>query len=543
MRDTFAPQFMIGIDVSSTDVGDDNTGMLSQLENLIIQNTDTTLSAQQGIKIRIHLDQFGLLDFAKAKEIYAIGYAKAVEMMDSIKARVYARVPAEARRLRRQVFKSQTPALRFDSVTVGGVNNSQAAFIDYIFTGHRADTLSLPQVRDSYYQAITSGKLKELSISAAYNDTTRLFRLDLVAKEKNDASLAVGGYLTTSINSMLYLSGAYRTLNFNSLSLQLSGWVGQSYLAAEAKAQVRILRSTPTALQLHLVAQRSKYKQIDRFFFQSDEPTYLTTDEYFARLSYGIAAGRCGKADVSVGVARIADDIYPFAIAREESATERSRQNLAQARMSAEFSTLDSYFAPTAGSQIKAHVMGVTGQLYHTPSDAPRHYRQRFHQLWWQAAIAAEHYFNFSSRISLGLGADILISNRRLLPTLSLSLARAPLFEPSFTISGLFSPNFRANSYGALAVKPIVKLSSMLQLRGQLDMFLPYRPIVGGDVPGSAAYGRRFSRAEFFGQIEALVTLPFANLSAYTHYSTAARGKWNFGLTFGFYLRAPGFLR
>ena len=82
----------------------------------------------------------------------------------------------------------------------------------------------------------------------------------------------------------------------------------------------------------------------------------------------------------------------------------------------------------------------------------------------------------------------------------------------------------------------------MLQLRGRCDMFMPLRPILeAGD--GTAYYGDYLSRTEFFGQIEAVIALPFANVTAYTHYCTAPGGKWNFGVSFGLFIQAPKFLR
>lgn len=117
MRSTFAPDVMIGVDVSSSDSGP-QTSLFDQIENLVVQNADYSLPAEEGVKIKVDVDQFGLLDFPRAREIYRIGYDKAMSMIDSIKGRIQTRMPAEARKLRREVFKSQTPFLRFDSVSV-----------------------------------------------------------------------------------------------------------------------------------------------------------------------------------------------------------------------------------------------------------------------------------------------------------------------------------------------------------------------------------------------------------------------------------------
>ena len=62
MREDFAPSIMLGVDVSTEDVGPQTT-LLDQVENLVIQGGSYDLPAEEGIKIRLDLDRFGLLDF------------------------------------------------------------------------------------------------------------------------------------------------------------------------------------------------------------------------------------------------------------------------------------------------------------------------------------------------------------------------------------------------------------------------------------------------------------------------------------------------
>ncbi len=107
MREDFAPSIMIGVDVHSEE-STPSGSIVSQLENMIIQNNDYDLPADEGIRIHVDVSRFSLLDFGKAREIYQAGYARAMEMMDSVEGRVTTRIPSDVRRLRRAVFKSAT---------------------------------------------------------------------------------------------------------------------------------------------------------------------------------------------------------------------------------------------------------------------------------------------------------------------------------------------------------------------------------------------------------------------------------------------------
>lgn len=541
MRDNFAPQIMIGVDVSTTDTPDETQNMVSQLETMIIQHSDYFLPDDQGIKLRIHLEEFGLLDFDKARRIYQIGYDKAMSMMDSIKGRIHSRVPAEARTLRREVFKSQTPYLRFDQVDVTGGTPSQNAYVRSLFTHNSADTFGLRRARDAYYRAITPGKFKNLEPTAVYNDTTGLFALHLKSTLRDNFSVGVGGYLTTSTNSILFLSAGYKTLSYNSLDLRLNGWVGQSYLAAEGNAHIRLLRSVPSSLQLKVVASRQKYFRTDKMFFQTSDPTFSVTNEYFGRLSYGVAMGRRGKGEISLGYGHQSNK-YNSSDNTGIALEDQLWQNLAQARLSYEYNTLNSTSMPTSGAIIQVTVMGVAGHAYMERFGGNAFPRMKERRTWGQVELAARNYFDLSSRFSLGTDVNILASSRRLLPTYAASIMDAPSFNPVPSYTNVFTPSFRANSYGVAGVIPIWKMSSIMQLRGRADVFVPARPILSaGD--GTARYGDWFSRLYFFGQVEAVMTLPFANVSAYMHYAGVPSGRWNFGVSFGLFLQAPRFLR
>lgn len=539
MRDNFAPQIMIGVDVSTTDVPDETKNMMTQIETMIMQHSDYGMPPDQGIKIRVHLERFGLLDFDKAREIYSIGYNKAMEMMDSIKSRVHARIPAEARTLRRQVFKSQTPYLRFDSVSVSGGTPSQNSYLRSLFVRHGSDTITLEQARDAYYRAITPGKLKNFEAEAVYSDSTGYFALHLQSTMKNNINLGIGGYLTTSTNSMLFLSGGYKTLSFNSLDLRLNGWIGQSYLAAEASAHIRLLRSVPSGLQFKAVASRQKYFRSDRMFFQTSEPTAVVRNEYFGRLAYDVAMGRSGKGEIGVGYGFLHTRYMMDLPAQSAGGSDLLRQCLAQARAAYEYNTLNNIYLPTGGAFYRASAIAVAGQVFATPYGSPR---TRCHRNWIQGEFLARNYWDLSRRFAIGTEVNLLYSSRKLLPTYAATISDAPVYDPSPSYTNIFAGDFRANSYGVAGVIPVWKISSMMQLRGKADIFVPLRPIECAP-DGAAVYGDYLSRVSFFGQIEAVVTLPFANVTAYTHYATPRGGHWNFGLTFGFFLRAPRFLR
>ena len=63
----------------------------------------------------------------------------------------------------------------------------------------------------------------------------------------------------------------------------------------------------------------------------------------------------------------------------------------------------------------------------------------------------------------------------------------------------------------------------------------------GRDV--GAKYGKWFHDPEFFGELQAVLALPFGSISAYGNYTSSHDSNWNFGISIGAFILAPKFLK
>ncbi len=84
MQTEFAPSVIIGSDVSAPSDGPANS-YFQQLDLLVSRAQSYEVPPETGIKVRIDVSNFGLLDWDRADAIYRAGYSRGIEMMDSIK--------------------------------------------------------------------------------------------------------------------------------------------------------------------------------------------------------------------------------------------------------------------------------------------------------------------------------------------------------------------------------------------------------------------------------------------------------------------------
>lgn len=539
MRKDFAPDIVLGFDVGTPDKGEPNS-YLRQLELLVTEHQTKDIPYSTGMRVHVDLSDFGLLDFPQARAIYRRGYERTIAAMDSIKERIHSRTTPQATALRRNLFKSHTPFLRFDSVDISGGTRGQRSYLRYLFSpATNTDTLGISRTRLSYYRALSSEKFGILHPEAVYNDSTGLFRLDLQAQVKSRFSAGFGAYITSTNNSFLYLCADYRSLSFSSINTYLEAWIGQSYMAGVLRGNILLHSRLPAAFFFEGVAWRRRYPRNDRLFFRDEGPASVVCHQYFGKTGFSTAAGRTGAFDVGVGFGHIYNSFYDID-GKGDISADRSNisLNLGQAYAEYRTSTLDNVNYPVSGTAIQAKAAAVGGHTHYrnpgnSTSDPSTHW-------WLEAGASYRNYIRPLRHWALGIEAFGNYSSRPLMNSYNAALSFASCFTPTPSADCNFHAGFRANSYLAAGIVPLWNPREGFSLRFNAYVFAPMRTILPSPDHG-AMYGPWFDRAEFFGELAANYRLPFANVSGYANYDSSSR-KFNFGLSLGLYITAPSFL-
>ena len=552
MQDDFDPDFIIGVSVSGPDGKPKKNNVMSQLEDMIIQNNNYNVPSENGIKIQCPVLNFGVLDFNQADVIYDIGYRTGLAMVDSIKSRTKARRSPEAVAARRHEFASQTPVLMFDSIDVQGGTPNQQAFLRFLFNRGFADRpFGLEQARDAYYRAISGGKLRNLMPDVAFGEPdpqAPLIRknntLILQPEIKSPWNIGVGGWLTTGTQSMLYLDLGYHTLSYNSLDIDLSGWVGQSYYAGMLSGKFTVHSRVPAYIKLEGVLSSRKYYDSQLMFYQDNAPTFITDVERFVKLHYCVATGRKSVATASIGYGNKRWKYYPAANDIDFDADNRdiSRLKVAAIDLGWEYNTLNDAMYPMAGRQLKVDVLG---EWQHTNYDRDGNHDMRvsYSPCYKLSAEAIwRQYFKAGRNVSIGGYARGLFTFGRLYQTYTAEMIMAPSFAPTPSTSNYFNTGFRSDNFVAIGLNPVWNPVDKLQLRGDFYGYMPVRRITS-DSAGMAQHTGWFSRPEFIGEVAAVYNFPFASLSVYGNYTSCPHGNWNFGVSFGLFFLAPRFGR
>lgn len=543
MQENFDPDFIIGVSVSGPDGKPEPGNLMDQLEDMIIQNNNYNVPSENGVKIQVPVLNFGVLDFTAAKTIYDIGYKTGLSMVDSIKSRISARRPLESVSKRRTEFAANTPEVIFDSVAVTGASKGQSRYLKFLFTKGLANRpFGLDQTQAAYYRAISGGKLNNLLPFALLNNPSEgKNTLLLQADVKNPWSVGVGGWITSTTQSMLYLRLGYHTLSYNSLDVDLSGWIGQSYYAGMLAGKFTIHTQRPSYMKVEGVMSRYKFYNSQLMFYQESTPSFVSEIENYAKLKYCIATGLKSIATASFGYA-YRSDRFLADYNNTSGRVDLNRYHDLALQLDWEYNTLSNPQYPMSGRRVNFNLAGqrieanyIPGKIESDQTGYHPHYKGSAEAMW-------EQYFPVHRHFVIGAMAQGLVSFQRVYGTYMSDKIREAAFAPTPSTRNYFNPAFRNDNYVAVGFMPIWNPFSKFQIRGS---FYGYQPIrnIEADAAGNAQYSGWLKGTQFIGEVAALYNFSFASLSIYGNYLSNPRKNWNFGISFGLYFQAPRFIR
>lgn len=205
MKEDFAPDLIIGSVVAANPDKPDESNLVGQLENMIMQKTDYEIPSEEGFLLKFSYKDVTLMDFHRIEELHRIGYERTLSMMDSIKARIGRRSNIDNVRLRRMVFRSSFPEFRFKNIYIEGADTEQQAYIKKEFRQTPGDLFSFDAMKEAYFRLLADDIMTEIIPRADYNRSNDTYDLHLKVKMKEKLSLKIGGNISTSNSNQAYL--------------------------------------------------------------------------------------------------------------------------------------------------------------------------------------------------------------------------------------------------------------------------------------------------------------------------------------------------
>lgn len=540
MQEDFHPDIMIGSVVASNPSRPKENELMSQLENMIMQKTDYNLTPEEGILMKFKFDNINLLDFDKIDELEKIGYDKTMSLMDSIKQRISRRVNPDNVRLRRMVYRSNLPLLRFKDIYIEGANQHQQSYIKKEFREDNGEVFSFEELKRGYFRLLADDMISEIIPHAEYNSSTGLFDLYLKVKMGDNLALKIGGNVSTSSSNQIYLGLAYRNLNYFSKELSYDMQIGKIYNNFQLMGKIDLPTRIPTSYRLIASLSTFDYFKKDKLFSRTDKPSFNSKDERFVKLMVALPFMNSKRAEFSFGIGRLEDDYFQTSIINfEKDVTDNSTYKLLGGSVGFYGSTLNYIQYPTQGHREKLLAQIFSGKEYfhkgnNSEENTPVHYTKKNYS-WMQIDCIKEAYHSLGNKFKLGWMGEIMYSSKNFSENYTATKMQAAAFTPTPHSKLMYNEAFRANQFVVAGIKPIYAFNDKFQFRTEFYGFLPIFPIERGK-DNKAYYGKSFTNFEYMGEMSFVYQLPFGTIAAYlNHYSSPSK-EWNVGLTLGWQL-------
>lgn len=537
MREDFNPDIIIGSVVASNPSKPDEKDLLGQIENMVMQKTDYSLPDSLGILMTFKYDDVNLMDFDRLKELEDIGYKKTMELMDSIKQRIPRRVNADNIRLRRLVYKSNLPQLRFKNVNIEGANSQQQKYIKKEFHNSDNEIFTMEDVKTAYFRLLSDNVISEIVPHAVYNPQDETYDLNLKVKMEDNFSARLGGSISSSSSNQIYFGMSYQDLNYYSKEFIFDGQLGRVYNNLQLAARVDFPTNVPTSYRFIASISTFDYFKKEKLFSNNDLPALSKKKEKFVKLKAALPFLSNKRAKFGIGIAQIQDQYFQTNIIDFNSSKhDKSQYGLFGGSITFEGSTLNFRQFSTHGSRESLIAQIFTGtEKYTSGKDTLKVNQYKKKQSWLQISYENESYFKLSPHFILGSYLHVYYSSKNFSENYTATLLQAGEFSPTANSEFSYNEAFRANQFIGFGVKPIYKINNIFQIRTEFYGFLPIFPIEKNAI-NKAYYGKLFSKFEYMGEISVVCQFPFGAISAYVNHYSAPSKNWNFGLTLGWQL-------
>ena len=372
MREDFHPDIIIGSVVSTNPGKPKENDLMSQIENMVMQKTDYSLPDSAGILMTFKYNDVSLMDFQRIDELEKIGYDRTMSLMDSIKSRIHRRVNVDNIRLRRLVYKSNYPELRFKNIYIDGANTHQQVYIKKEFHTSDDKEFTYEDLKRGYFRLLSDNMISEIIPHAVFNPEDDTYDLHLKIKMENEFSVRVGGNVSTTSSNQIYLGLAYQNLNYYSKEFTLDGQLGKIYNNAQFMAKVDFATTIPTSYRFIASISTFDYFKKDKLFSKNDKPAFNQKDERFLKLKVALPFLSSKRLELGFGIAQIEDRYFQNnVIDFDKDKYDKSGYRLFGGSVSFNGSTLNSRQFPIQGAREALVAQIFTGNESFRPGGGP----------------------------------------------------------------------------------------------------------------------------------------------------------------------------
>ncbi|OFX47625.1 MAG: hypothetical protein A2X13_11775 [Bacteroidetes bacterium GWC2_33_15] len=532
---SFQPDYIIGSKTTSNSKKPDPDDIVVQLENMLMNKIEFDLP-ENGILIESKFEDISLLDFDKTEFIIQTGYDNTLRLIDSIDLMIQFKSDSSLISKKRADFKNKTKTITFKDIYIKGLNSKEKIFV--INSIYKKDTLfNILDFKKEYFKLLADGTISSIIPEARYNKQTSYYDLYLNIKEKSRFNAGIGANISSGAINQGYASLEYNQLGLYSRILNANINFGRLYNSLQLKARADFPTKIPIGISASYTINRwNYYSSSSDPFFEDTRPPYLIKNESNIKINIFTPVKTTGVMRFSAAYGDIKDEYYQVMHFLKTDTTDITNFNYYNFQLAFERNTLNYKQYPTQGVYQNVSINYLFGKEEFIPGSTSLT-DETINEIhaWYNIRFTHDKYLKFNKSISLGYYFEASYSNMDFFSNYTSTMLNANDFQPTPHSKTLFINTYKAHSYLAVGIKPVILITDDIHLRAEIYGMLPYQKIMSDD-NNKAYYNMDLSNPTFLASGAIIYQTILGPASLSINYYDKLDKKYYFVFNFGYIL-------
>lgn len=537
MNINFNPDYIIGSIVTDANPKVSEDDLYAQIRSMLVTNPDFSLQNKNGIIIKAWSD-VSTFNFNQNERLIDSGYVATLRQIDSIKKYVTTTVSKETITERRKQFVQRFSVDDVvEQISVEGINKKQQIYVKHVLQNNRKRQYDLHGIKKTYFRLTENPMIKSIFPTMELNPETGKYKLNLRIKPQKSLFVQFGGNISTRPISVGFISAQYNFFSKIGMSAYANGYFGRLTTSGLFKFRLDIPAKLPFYIEPSACFSHWDYYRSSTLFYTFQQPAYLTQNDQYGELNFGIPVGNRSKAIIGGGVAQLNNVYYQTNTFTTKDTADQTMFQFSYGNLEYEYNTLNRKLYASEGTYINCKVRYVNGLEDLMPGNTSHEARQDDvpHQ-WVMAKLKFDGYLKPFHFFKIGILGEGVYSSQQLFLNYTSSELLAPAFMPTPESRTLFLPNFRSYKYVAGGGRIIFNPIKKLDIRVELYVFQPYQDIRNNGPGLAPSLSKPFSDRYYLGMAALVYHTNLGPLSFSLNYYHGELQPFTFLVHFGYTL-------
>jgi len=491
MYENFAPDYLIGSNVSYNASPPTEDDLISQLTNMLVSYSDFSLPCEEGILIEPETS-VETFEFSDVQQAIEDGYRSTMAKMDSIKNMVPERRTKEELTLLRAAFRKSVPRLVISEVNTQNQLGKDESYVrKSILKNSKNQSISEQRFERRYFRTYATPQIQYLYPTLDLKpDSTYALAIDV--RKSKDFRLDFGGLLCSRAVNTGFFQLNYLRLGKTATDVHVNTYFGKFYSSGKAAIDVHLPSYYPLSFSIYVVLNRWDYFKSFATFVEDVKPSFLVQYETYYGAQFKQPIFNNSKSTIDYRHVELQDAYYQTENFTNKDTTDRTRFKGNVISWTIEQNSLNRKQFASEGNLFMVRARYVDGfeKSVSGSTSAEVYDIRRYHS--WLNFTGEIRSFPFAfPHFKMGFHALANITSQSLFKNYTATILSMPAFQPIPDMQTYFLPEYRSPQFVGGGLNVVFTLWKNIDLRVDAYLYQPFKQLVIND-DGTFGYSKLF---------------------------------------------------